>query len=299
MSLLTTAETRLIDSLDDVAEDYDALLVDLWGCYHNGLEPYGAAIDTLRRFRARGGIVVLLTNAPRPACGVARFLAAIGAPEDTHDAIMSSGEACQRAMRAGQHGRAFHYVGPERDLSMLGDLGLAPVPVEAADAVLLVGFEDDQAETPESYDDRIATWKARGLPLLCANPDIVVDRGDERLWCAGAIAERYEQAGGAVIWYGKPHPPSYTWALGQIAETAGREIPRARILAMGDSLHHDVEGANAQGIDALWVTGGIATAAVASPAHPDPDHPDPARVEALLATEPAARRPRYAIGRLR
>ncbi|MEM6972864.1 MAG: TIGR01459 family HAD-type hydrolase [Pseudomonadota bacterium] len=289
--------TEIIESLDSVAGEYDALLVDLWGCYHNGLTPYSAALDALRRFRSGGGVVVLLTNAPRPAISVESFLKGIGAPTDTHDGIMSSGEACQRAMRAGRHGAAFAYVGPDRDLDMLGDLGLSPVPDDAADAVLLVGFEDDERETPEAYDPRIATWKARGLPVLCANPDIVVDRGDTRLWCAGAIAERYAEAGGEVVWYGKPHPPSYEAAFAMIDAAARREVARDRILAMGDSLHHDVAGATRQGIDALFVTGGIYTAAVASSAHPDPDFPDPSKLDRLLAEE--GHRPRYAIGRLR
>ncbi|MEM9782262.1 MAG: TIGR01459 family HAD-type hydrolase [Pseudomonadota bacterium] len=289
--------TDIIDSLDAVAGDYDALLVDLWGCYHNGLQPYLPAVEALRRFRARGGTVVLLTNAPRPSGSVATFLRAIGAPADTHDGIMSSGEACQRAMREGRHGRAFAFVGPDRDLDMLGDLGLQPVGADAADAVLLIGFEDDQAEAPEAYDARIATWKARGLPVICANPDIVVDRGDTRLWCAGAIAERYAEAGGQVVWYGKPHPPSYDAAFAMIDQAAGRPVARSRILAMGDSLHHDIDGAARQGIDALFVTGGIAAAACASDSHPDPEHPDPARLAALLDVEGKA--PRYAIGRLR
>ncbi|MEM6421937.1 MAG: TIGR01459 family HAD-type hydrolase, partial [Pseudomonadota bacterium] len=143
--------TELIDRFEEISGAYDVALVDLWGCYHNGLEPYPAALEVLRRYRAGGGIVVLLTNAPRPATGVAQFLAAMQAPTDTHDGIMSSGEACQRAMAAGTYGRRFHYVGPPRDLGMLYDLGLEDTPAEAADAVLLVGFEDDINETPESY----------------------------------------------------------------------------------------------------------------------------------------------------
>ncbi|MEM6488971.1 MAG: TIGR01459 family HAD-type hydrolase [Pseudomonadota bacterium] len=289
--------TELIDRLDDVADAYDAALVDLWGCYHNGLAPYPEAMAALRRFRAAGKPVVLLTNAPRDATHVARFLAGIGAPTDTHDGIMSSGEACQRAMRSGQHGRAFHYVGPERDRDMLGALGTTSVPVAEADAVLLVGLVDDTSEQPEDYDDQARAWLARGLPVLCANPDIVVDRGAERLWCAGAIAERYARMGGQVVWFGKPHAPSYQAAFALLDEIAGAPVPHDRIIAMGDSLHHDIAGADGQGVDAIWITGGIAAAACASSAFPDPAYPDPAKL--IAVAREAGQRPRYAIGRLR
>ncbi|MEO0822670.1 MAG: TIGR01459 family HAD-type hydrolase [Pseudomonadota bacterium] len=285
--------TRIIASLDEIAAGYDALLVDLWGCYHNGLEPYPAAVAALRRYRAAGGLVILLTNAPRPAAGVARFLAGIGAPEDTHDGIMSSGEACQRSMRSGRYGRRFHYVGPDRDLGMLAEIGLAPAPVEEAEAILLVGLFDDATETPEDYDPQIAAWRARALPVLCANPDIIVDRGTERLWCAGAIAQRYEQAGGPVVWYGKPHPPSYEAAFALLDEVAGRAVPRARVLAIGDGIHTDVAGGHAQSVDALFITGGIAAEAMGS----DIENPDPDRLAAFCAAE--GQTPRFAMGRFR
>ncbi|MEL6773763.1 MAG: TIGR01459 family HAD-type hydrolase [Pseudomonadota bacterium] len=289
--------TELIDRFEAISDRYDAAFVDLWGCYHNGLTPYPAALEALRRYRAAGGIAILLTNAPRPAEGVARFLAGIGAPSDTHDGIMSSGEACQRAMAAGTYGRRYHYVGPPRDLGMLHDLGFEDTPAEEADAVLLVGFEDDVNETPATYDARIALWRARKMPVLCANPDVIVDRGEERLWCAGAIAQRHEEQGGRVIWYGKPHAPSYEAAFALLSELSGREIPRERIIGIGDGLHTDCDGAHAQGMDSLFISGGIAAADVASVHHPDPDHPDPARLADLVAQK--AQPPRFAMGRFR
>ena len=284
---------RIIDSFDEIAERYDAMLCDLWGCYHNGIAPYPEAVAALRRYRARGGIVILLTNAPRPAASVRGFLDRIGAPGDTHDAIMSSGEACQRALVHGTYGRRFHYVGPERDLHMLGDVGLADTPLEEADAILCTGLVDDAAETPEDYDTRIAEWRALGLPLICANPDIVVDRGHERLWCAGAIAERYAAAGGEVVWFGKPHAPTYAETFALLREVAGRDIPRERIVGVGDGIHTDVKGALEQGLGAVFVTGGLAAAETGD----DPEHPDPGRLAAWL--ERAGEAPDYAIGRLR
>jgi len=172
--------TRIVQSLAEVGSAYEALLVDLWGCYHNGITPYPAAMAALRDYRAQGGIVVLLTNAPRPAYSVKRFLERIGADPESYDGIMSSGAACRRAIRHGEFGDRFHYVGPPRDLHMLTDLGLENLPLDQAGAILLTGMVDDMTETPEDYVGQIAEWKARGLTVLCANPDLVVDRGERQ-----------------------------------------------------------------------------------------------------------------------
>jgi len=284
--------TRIIERLEEAGR-YRALLCDVWGCYHDGLAPYPAAMEALTRFRAAGGIVVLLTNAPRPAASVQAFLDRIGGARESYDAILSSGEACQRALGSGRHGRAFHYVGPERDLHMLGDIGLAPVPAEAAEAILCTGLEDDATETPEDYTRRIADWAARGLPMLCANPDIVVDRGAERLWCAGAIAKAYEAAGGAVIWFGKPHSPIYEEAMRLLCELAGGPVAAPEVLAIGDGIGTDVAGAIAAGLDVAFVSGGLAAGELGS----DPECPDPARLEAYLGAHGLA--PTCTIGRLR
>ncbi|MEM6549783.1 MAG: TIGR01459 family HAD-type hydrolase [Pseudomonadota bacterium] len=283
----------ILSSIDEIVGAYDALLVDLWGCYHNGLTPYPAAVDALRRFRDRGGLVVLLTNAPRPAGSVRGFLASIGAPEESWDGIMSSGEACQRALGSRAYGSHYYYVGPDRDLHMLGDVGLAPVTLEDAEAILCTGLFDDATEGPEHYAERIADWRDRGLSLLCANPDVIVDRGDLRLYCAGAIAEAYEAAGGTVVWFGKPHRPTYDQSFALIEELAGRPVPRQKVLAMGDGVHTDVKGAIDYGVDVVFVTGGLATAETGG----DPEVPDPALLDAFLRSHGQA--PGYAIGRLR
>ncbi|MEM6679180.1 MAG: TIGR01459 family HAD-type hydrolase [Pseudomonadota bacterium] len=295
--------TQMIDSLDAVAADYDALLVDLWGCYHNGVTPYPDALEALRRYRARAqaagalGIVILLTNAPRPSTGVRRFLDAIGAPAegDTHDGIMSSGEACKRAMNGGAHGGRYVYIGPERDLGMLPDFEGQRVSIEDADCVLLVGFRDDKHEDPSDYDAEMAAWAARGIPVLCANPDTIVDKGAERLWCAGAIAERYAERHpeAPLVWYGKPHAPSYDAAFALLDQLAGQAVARHRVLGIGDGIHTDVRGAHIQGCDALFISGGIAAPEVGA----TPEAPDPARLEAFFAAK--GERPRYAMPFLR
>ncbi|MEM7211760.1 MAG: TIGR01459 family HAD-type hydrolase [Pseudomonadota bacterium] len=284
---------RIITSLAEVADAYDAVFCDLWGCYHNGIEPFSAAVAACQTFRAKGGKVVLLTNAPRPAPAVKSFLDRIGAPEDSYDAIVSSGAACQAALAGGKFGDKFFYVGQDRDLHMLSDLGLAPVPLGEASAILITGLRDDRVEGPEDYADEIRDWVERGLTMLCANPDLQVDRGHERLWCAGAIARDYAAAGGEVIWYGKPHLPVYDRCHEVLAELTGAETPKERVLAIGDGILTDVPGGIAAGLDTLFVTGGLA----AQDLGPDPEHPQQDLLDGFLTESGLT--PAYAIGRLR
>ncbi|MEM0988082.1 MAG: TIGR01459 family HAD-type hydrolase [Pseudomonadota bacterium] len=283
---------QIIENLAEVADRYDALFCDVWGCYHNGLTPFPAAVAALQSFRAGGGVVILLTNAPRPAPSVQAVLDRMGGPRDSYDAIVSSGAACQAAVASGRYGRRINYVGPDRDLHMLQDVGLSSTPIEQAEAVLLTGLRDDSVETPEDYAAEIAVWVDRKLPVLCANPDLVVDRGEQRLWCAGALAKACEDSGGNVVWFGKPHLPVYDRCHEIIAEM-DRQIAPSRVLAIGDGIITDVPGGIAAGLDTLFVTGGLA----AGEFGPDVDHPDPTLLQAFLNAEGLA--PRYAIGRLR
>ncbi len=284
---------RIIQSLDQISGGYDAVLCDLWGCYHNGLAYYPAAAKACRRFRAEGGTVILLTNAPRPGPSVERILTRMGAPHDSWDAIVSSGGACQAAIADGTFGQNYAYVGPDRDLHVLEDVGKRPVPEDQADAIVLTGLRDDMIETPDDYAEEIARWAQRGLPVLCANPDLVVDRGEQRLYCAGAIAKRIEEAGGQVIWYGKPHAPVYDRCRAVAAELRGAPVPDSRLLAIGDGILTDVPGGLRAGLDTLFVTGGLSSADFG----PDVEHPEQAPMDAFLSAQGLA--PQFAIGRLR
>ncbi|HUS52663.1 MAG TPA: TIGR01459 family HAD-type hydrolase [Thermohalobaculum sp.] len=284
---------RIIQSLAEIGDRYQALFVDLWGCYHNGIATYPAAVDALHAYRKEGGIVILLTNAPRPAASVKTFLDRIGAPADSYDGIMSSGAACQRALASGDHGSRFHYVGPPRDLHMLTGLDHADAPLDQADAILCTGLRDDLKETPDDYIDAMVDWRARGLTLLCANPDLIVDRGEQRLYCAGSLALAYEKVGGKVVWFGKPHGPTYDQSFHLLEELTGREISPDAVLAIGDGIRTDVKGGLDAGLDVLFVAGGLSAADLGT----DAEHPDPLMLSAYLKEHGVA--PQYAIGRLR
>lgn len=287
-----SARTRIVQSLDEVAADYDVLLCDLWGCYHNGVRPYPAAAAALQRFRAGGGAVVLLTNAPRPTEPIERQLAAMGAPRDSYDDIVSSGAATRHELASGRFGRRIYPVGPERDHGLWSDLPVEPVSLDQAEAILCTGLFDDTTETPDDYAELISAGVTAEIPLLCANPDVVVDRGETRIYCAGAIAEAYTRAGGEVVFFGKPHPPVYALAM-RHARALRPSLDPTRVLAIGDGFATDVLGAAQAGLDCLFVSGGLAAAEVGQ----DPEAPDPALLTQYLVEKNLS--PRYTIGRLR
>jgi len=243
-----------IDHFAPIASSYDVILSDVWGVVHNGVEATPAACEALSRFRERGGSVVLITNAPRPGAVVTKFLDRLSVPRDAYDAIVSSGDVSRAVMAARPGKRVFH-IGPERDLPIFDGLGLSFVTYEQADYVVCTGLANDEVETAESYRDLLMKLKARRLFMVCGNPDLVVERGDRLVPCAGAVADLYAQLGGEVLYAGKPHRPIYDQAL---AATPRRgQISHSRVLAIGDSIRTDLTGATDYGIDCLFVTAGI------------------------------------------
>jgi HAD superfamily hydrolase (TIGR01459 family) len=245
-----------IERFSDLAPDYDVLLCDVWGVVHNGVAAFPEACDALARFRAGGGTVVLVTNAPRPGEGVQRILDRFGVQREAYDGITSSGDVTRSIIASRRGERVFH-LGPERDVPMFTGLDAQRSPLESADYVVCSGLFDDTTETPESYRGMLATMRARALFMVCANPDIVVERGATLVYCAGAIAELYLTLGGEVLFCGKPHAPIYEAALAKAAAARGRVTPPARVLAIGDSVRTDLSGAAAFGLDCLFVTAGI------------------------------------------
>ena len=296
--------TPLIARLDDVASRYGAVFCDLWGCLHNGVAAFPAAVAALQGFRAQGGKVILVTNAPRPKPSVARQLAKLGMPDDAWDDIATSGDAAQYALVTGAVGRRVYHIGPPKDDPFFTDLGpdLAPiaagrepvtrVPLAEAEGIVCTGPFDDLTDVPDDYRGQLLLAKTKGLKLLCANPDLVVDLGDRRLYCAGAIADLYDRMGGRSLYFGKPYPPIYDLARRRLAALDGGSGD-ADILCIGDGIATDIRGGVAEGLDTLFVTGGLATEAFGA----DPAFPDPALLKDWLRDQDLA--PTHAIGLLR
>lgn len=295
--------TQIIEHLSEISDRYDALFVDLWGCVHNGITAFPEAVKALQDYRARGGIVVLVTNSPKPRKGVGEQLASFGVPADAYDTISTSGDSARSAMYRGAVGQKVHFMGEwQRDegffepLNVLDDpLDIEIVPLEEAEGIVCCGPNDTMAD-PDVNRPAFLYAKQKGMKLLCANPDIIVDRGEVREWCAGALAKLYTEMGGESLYFGKPHPPIYDLARRRLSEVTNArnlaDIHDTKILAIGDGIHTDVAGALGEDIDALFITGGLAAAETKTTTQPDPE-----ALAAYVAKE--ARFPQFAIGFLR
>jgi len=268
---------KALDGLRELAPNYDAILSDVWGVVHNGVTAHPAAAEALAEYRRQGGRVVLITNAPRPAGPIIEMLDGMGIPREAYDALVSSGGATRAILAEEYRGHTLHYVGPpvENDALFEG-LDITLGSAEEASAVVVTDLDDDD-ETPDMYEDRIRFWLSRNLPMLCANPDRVVEDGDRFIYCGGALADLYEAHGGMVRMIGKPYRPIYTEALHQAELATGRPLERSRILAIGDSVRTDAIGAAGAGLDLLFITGSIHAAELDAFGNPDP-----ASIEALL-----------------
>jgi len=275
---------RLIDGMRVLAPGYDGFILDLWGVVHDGVAPFPGVLDCMGRLIDAGKRVVLLSNAPRRSDDVVRRIARIGVPGELYHGVMSSGEEAWQYLHDRTDpfyaalGRRCLQIGSERDLEIRGGLGLEFVATpEEADFILNTG--------PAGWEDRIADYapvleaaRDRDLPMVCANPDLVVIHDGRPALCAGALAEHYEKIGGRGRWHGKPHPSVYDscLALMGIAE-------RRRLLAIGDSLRTDIAGAAAAGIDSLLIAGGVHAGEFTAATSTGQGALDPDRIAAAIA----------------
>ena len=247
-----TTPPPLYDGLSQLAGHYDGLICDVWGVVHDGVRAYAESCGALKRFRNEVGPVVLLSNAPRVLRDVKMQFERLGVPEECYDAIVTSGMAARDdlARRAATEKVALFHLGPERDRGVFEGLPVALTDLQHASVVLCTGLFNDDVETPDDYHGMLGEMRTRNLSMLCANPDYLVQRGENLVFCAGALAKAYEKIGGQAIYYGKPYRPIYDLALSAV-RTATRP------LAIGDGLNTDVKGANTAHIDALFIVGGV------------------------------------------
>lgn len=246
----------IVTSLAEISAPYDALIVDIWGVLHNGVAAFPGAPEALVAFRRRGGRVVLLTNAPRPAAYIGPQLDRVGVPRDAYDVIVTSGDLARRLVTQNV-GRTMHHIGPERDLPLFEDLPCRFVPLNEAEVIVCTGLFDDTRETPDDYRERLAPLAARGVPMICANPDMTVERGGVIIYCGGAIGHLYGSLSGSVTFAGKPYLPIYDMAMETVAGLIGRPPERSRLLAIGDGLKTDIPGAHAAGLPVVFVASRI------------------------------------------
>jgi HAD superfamily hydrolase (TIGR01459 family) len=247
---------NLIPHFSALAPDYDVFLCDVWGVVHNGVVSFPAACDALMRARAQGKTVVFITNAPRPGDSVIRQIDQLKVPHEAYDDIVSSGDVT-RDVIIQRKGQSLCHIGPPRDQPIFAGLPVKFAPLESADYVVCSGLDEDDTETPEDYRPRLEIMLKRKLFMLCGNPDLVVERGDRLVYCAGSVADLYATMGGEVLYAGKPYRPIYEMALKKAEAVSGRKIDIKRVMAIGDSVRTDLKGARAFGVDMLFLTAGI------------------------------------------
>ena len=257
-----------LDHCGPLLADYDLLLCDVWGVIHNGVESSPPACEALKRARDNGKTVLLISNSPRPAEGVALQLDALQVPRESYDGMVTSGDVTRAAIIE-RPGQSVFHLGPPRDLPIYQALNVELKDVERADYVVCSGLFDDTKETPEDYRAMLERMKARGLFMLCANPDLVVERGSELVYCAGALADLYQSMGGDVFYAGKPYAPIYQRTLARAKSLRGGEVPLHRVLAIGDSVRTDLTGAASLGVDCLFLTAGIHAGEIGGGSTPD------------------------------
>lgn len=289
--------TQIINNLFEISDRYEALFVDLWGCVHDGVKALPDAVTALQAYRKNGGKVILVTNSPRPRDGVLKQLEHFGVPQDAWDDVATSGDSARAAMFRGMVGTDIWHLGPPTDkrffdqMAILDDpVDIRKVPLEDAEGIVCTG-PFDPMEDPSVLRPQLLLAKQKGLKLLCANPDIVVDRGDVREWCAGAVAALYTEMGGESLYFGKPHPPIYDLARRRLFGL-GADVADADILAIGDGVQTDVKGAMGEDIDSLFISGGLAAQETQTTIQPEPH-----ALESYLKQEASA--PTYTIGHLR
>ena len=268
-----------IQSFRDITQHYDVVLCDVWGVLHNGVEAFADASAALAAARAAGLAVVLITNSPRPYPGVRVQIRGLGVTDDAYDRIVTSGDVTRALIAEGP--KKVYFIGAQKDLPLLDGLGVEPVGLDDAESIVCAGLRSDETETVGDYREEFSRLAARKLPFICANPDLVVERGHKLIPCAGALAALYEEFGGTSRIARKPHRPIYEKSIAEARVVHG-DFDLSRVIAIGDGMPTDVRGAEAFGLDVLYISGGIH-----EQHYLEAGRTDEARLEAFLDEEGA------------
>lgn len=247
---------HLQSQLSAIAHDYDVLLCDVWGVIHNGVAVYDGVLEAFAAFKAQGGYIILITNAPRPFSPVIQALNVLGVPRQAYDDIVTSGDATIELIKR-QSGDKVHHIGSQKDLPLFDGLEIGFTSLEQADMIVCTDLDSEYGQALDQYNQLLAPGVAKNLPMICANPDLIIDFGGQKTYCAGVVAQIYKQLGGRVLMVGKPFDPIYDIAFDKLARAMGREPDRKRVLAIGDAVKTDLAGAYNQGLDIFFIKGGI------------------------------------------
>jgi HAD superfamily hydrolase (TIGR01459 family) len=236
---------KLIIGLKEVYNNYDAFFIDLWGVVHNGIQLYPKAIKVLENLDKLKKRFVLMSNAPRPSKNVAKFLLKLKMDKIFTNRIFTSGQAALKSLMSNQYGNYFFHIGPKRDSSLFEGFEKNSKNLIEADFILCTGFLDEHEDSLDYYKKLLKTHI--NLKMICTNPDLIVHRGSKQEYCAGKLAEIFQEMGGEVIYFGKPYPEIYKFCIKK----------NEKVLVIGDNIKTDIKGANNMNYDSLFITSGI------------------------------------------
>ena len=244
-----------INNFSEVYEKYDSVICDIWGVIHNGQELFSSSVDCLYDLKNKGYPIVLVSNAPRPGEEIKLMLEKMGLEKNCYDKIITSGDLTQKILNDGSLGQNCYHIGPDRDLKIFDGVGVNRVSFDESDFIFITGLFNDEEEDENSYLPLLKKSKKRKLKLLCANPDIWVQRGSDLIPCAGAISKKYESIGGEVINIGKPFQPIFDEAMKNINSLGNGKF--SSTIVIGDGIDTDIKGANDYKLDSLLTLGGL------------------------------------------
>jgi len=247
-----------IKGISEISEKFDAYFIDLWGVIHNGVQCYPAALKVLEKLKEQNKKIVLISNAPRPSAVVKVFLETIGLQSSCYDFLVTSGDITREYISINSSKKKFYHLGPTRDIDLFKDLNVTLANKEKCDEIICTGLVSDEKEKLEDYKTLLDFFLNKKIPLICANPDEVVARGEKIVFCAGALANRYNQEGGEVRYFGKPYSDIYSFALKKVrAHKDFKDQKEINALAIGDNIKTDIKGANLFNLDSVLILNGI------------------------------------------
>ena len=244
-----------LSGLNKIYSKFDIFFVDLWGVVHNGIECYSEALKVLKNIK-KNKKIILISNAPRPSNSVQKFLNKIKFKRKLYNLLITSGDSTRHYLKALSKNKSFYHLGPKRDKSLFMDLGLKKSSINNADFVVCTGVNNNK-DNLSKYIPTLKKIKKKNLKMICANPDLIVHRGNRTEYCAGSIAKLYEKMGGKVKYFGKPYKYFYKYIYDLIKKKYRKNINKKKILVIGDNLNTDILGSNNFKVKNLFIAGGI------------------------------------------
>ena len=255
---MNSHDPQKLKGISEISDKFDVYFIDLWGVIHNGVQCYPEALKVLEKLKEQNKKIVLISNAPRPSAVVKVFLETIGLESSCYDFLVTSGDITREYISLNSSKKNFYHLGPTRDIDLFKDLNVTLTSKEECEEIICTGLVSDEEEKLQDYKILLDFFLNKKIPLICANPDEVVARGEKIVFCAGALANQYKQEGGMVRYFGKPYSDIYSFALKKVrAHKDFKDKKEINTLVIGDNIKTDIKGANLFNLDSVLILNGI------------------------------------------